>query len=341
MAPVFGGTGGTAVYYQNTAPLNPSPGDFWFDTSGGTVLNFRVGGAWVAISIPTAALDTLSNSVSVLSQAVSVLSQTVSAISVRMDTISNAVSVVSQALSVLSQQQSVLSNAVSVLSQAVSVLSNAVSVVSQAQSVLSQKISVLSQKASAMSIQLQSAISIHNALSARADTMSQQISVLSTALSVLSAGGIANVQMKVVAGSQAAASAVVKVSGLSVSLALSTYQLDGMLLFSTSGTGSVDFGFSTSTAAFGAFAGEWRILVSVVSTVSVGATGGLVIGTFNTQNTTQAVAAVGSTGIVQWARVNAIVRVTTAGSIQMKATPVTGGPLTILQGSYLRAYLLG
>lgn len=230
----------------------------------------------------------------------------------------------SQGISVLSQQVSAMSTT----------LSNLISIVSQGLSLASQKISVLSQSVSVLSQQI-SALSI--VVSAMSTLLSQTISVVS----VISAG-LGAVQIKVVAGSQAITSVLVKISGLSVSLALSTYQLEGMILYSASATGLVKFGFSTSAAVFGTFAGVWDVLVSAASnTLSVAGFGAIVRGTFNSRTTTQVVAAAGTAGIVQWAKVDAVTRVTTAGSIQAKVTPVAGTDVTILQGSWLRAYKIG
>ena len=319
---------GVQVYVQNTAPLNPSTGDFWYDTSAAGVLNFRSSGSWIQIDIPTTALDTLSNSVSVLSNAVSV--------------VSNAVSVLSNSVSVLSQQVSVISvqvvSAISLhnaLSQVVSTMSvTLASVISQV-SLISAQVASVQSAVSATSATLASVISQVSLISAQVVSVISLHNALSQVVSVISAG-LGAVQMQVVAGSQAAFSALTKISGLSASLALSTYQIDGMLLFSTSGTASVAFGFSVSTAVLATFAGMWEVLISATSNVSIGGgagVGGIAMGAFTGASNTQVATNVGATGTLQWARVHGIARVTTAGSIQMKCTPVTGGPVTILQGS--------
>jgi len=262
------------------------------------------------------------------------LSQAVSVMSVKVDTISQNVSVLSQQVSIISQQLSVLSQVVSLLSVRHDTLSQAVSVMSVKVDTLSQAISVHSQQISILSQQ----ISIH---SQQISVLSQQVSVLSQAVSILSAG-FGLVQMKVVAGSQAQTSVLVKISGLSASMALSAYQIEGMILYSASATGLVNFGFSTSAAVFATFAGRWDVMVSAASnTRSVAGFGALVRGTFNTRSNTQVVAAAGTAGIIQWAEVRAVARVTTAGSIQAKVTPVAGTDVTILQGSWLRAYKIG
>jgi hypothetical protein len=209
---------------------------------------------------------------------------------------------------------------------------------------LSDAVSVGTATANALSAAIVSVASIASAafsaaaaVSGNHTSLASDVGRLSQIVSSLGVTG----QLAVVAGNQTAFSAATKVSGLSVSLANSVYELNGMIAFSTSGTGSINFGFSTSAAAFGLFVGKWEVMLSVVSGVSVGATGGLTIGTFNAQTTTQVVAVTGSTGQKQWARVHALIRVTTPGSIQLKGTAVTGGPMTILQGSFLRTFRIG
>ena len=331
------GSTGPAVYIQNTAPISPAPGDFWFDTSLGTVLNFRTNmGSWFAVAIPTAALDTLSNSVSVLSQSVSVVSNAVSVISQQVSVISQTLVSVQSQVSLVSQTLASVQSQVSLISQTLASVQSQVSLVSQTLASVQSQVSLISQtlasvqsQVSLISAQVVSVISLHNALS-------QIVSVISA--------GFGAMQMQVVAGAQAAFSAITKVSGLSVSLGLSTYEIEGMLLFSVSGVASVAFGFSVSTAVLNTFAGDWAVLISATSNVSIGGgagVGGIAMGAFTGASNTQVAFNPGSTGTLQWARVRAITRVTTAGSIQMKATPITGGPLTIMQGSYLRAYKIG
>lgn len=275
-----------------------------------------------------------SQQISVLSQQVSALSQSLSsqaaALSVRIDTQSQSISVLSVQVASAISIANAASNAASIVSQALSVQAAILSNLASAHSALSQAVSV-------MSTTLSNLASIVSAISQQASVTSQKVSTLISTLSIMSVGGLTRVQMKVVAGAQAAASAVVKISGLSVSLALSTYKLEGMLLFSVSGTGSVALGFSTSTAAFGAFVGTWDTAVSTVS----GGTAGRVIGNFVTQNTSQISFIPGTSGRVMLAYVYAVVRVTTAGSIQMKMTPTTSSPTTVLQGSWLQAFLIG
>ena len=294
---------GFEVYIQNTAPIQPSAGDFWFDTSGATVLNFFTpSGGWVAISIPTAALNTLSNSVSVLSNAVSVLSQSVSAISQSLSALSNAVSVISNA-------QSVLSNAVSVLSQAVSVHSQALSVLSQNQSVLSQNQSVLSQ-----------ALSV----------LSQQVSVISA--------GLGGMQLKVVQGTQgvsATAGAGTNVSGLSASVAASggIYQIEGAVIYQTSAlptTLGLGLNFPGMVNASGIFKGGTTI--SQVTSV--------VVGQFNEDSSNSMTFSIAvSTVSTMIANVDGIFAISTAGTIQVIArVSATTQPVNIQAGSYLRAY---
>ena len=173
-------------------------------------------------------------------------------------------------------------------------------------------------------------------------TLSNTISILSNQISVISAG-LGGMQMKVVAGNQAVFSAaLVKISGLSASLAASTYQLEAMLLFSVSGTGSVAFGISLSAAAFTGVAGKWEIMQSIASNLtSSGQTGTHTIGFFRAIAVDQAIMVPGTTGLVNFATMNAVARCTTPGSIQLKARAVTGGPTVIMQGSFFRAYLVG
>ena len=172
--------------------------------------------------------------------------------------------------------------------------------------------------------------------------LSAQISAISTQISVLSVG-LGGMQMKVVAGNQAAFSAaLVKISGLSASLAASTYQLEAQLLFSVSGTGSVAFGISLSAAAFTGVAGKWEVMQSIASNLtSSGQTGTHTIGFFRAIGVDQVIIVPGTTGLVLRATMDAVARCTTPGSIQLKARGVTGGPVVIMQGSFFRAYLIG
>lgn len=328
-----GGHLGFEVFIQNTAPLNPAAGDFWFDTSGGTVLNFRSNSnSWVAVAIPTAALDTLSNSVSVLSNAVSVISQSLSALS-------NAVSVISQQQSVLSNAQSVLSNAVSVLSQnvsalsnAVSVLSNQVSVLSQIHSALSQAVSVISQQVSVISVQVASAISLHNALSNVVSLVSVRLDTISNIVSSYGRTG----QLLVVANTQgvsSTAAAGVAISGLSIALSAGgVYQVNGLILYQMSAADAfgVSFTFPGMVVAHGEIEGANATGVSTPlnATFNEDASNSIVY---------SAVVAVAVSTIA--VKFNALFAVSTAGTLQANArVSATTKPANILKGSHIRSF---
>ena len=324
-----GGHLGFEVFIQNSAPLNPAPGDFWFDTSGGTVLNFRTNyGSWLAVSIPTAALDTLSNSVSVLSQAVSVLSQSVSAISQSLSALSQAVSILSQTHSALSNAVSVLSNAVSVLSQQVSVLSNAVSVISQAQSVLSAQVSVLSQQVSVLSVQVVSVITLHNALSQVVSVISQQVSVISAGL-----GGVQLRWVSVGQGISSTAAAGAAISGLSVSVAAAgIYQIQGQINYqmSVADAFGISFTFPAMVNAAATIYGANATGVSAPLTAA-----------FNEDASNSIVysAVVATAASTIYARFDGLFNVSAAGTIQANArVSAAAKPANVLAGSYIRAY---
>lgn len=333
--PVFGGTGSPAVYYQNTAPLNPSLGDFWFDTSGATVLNFRTSSGWVAVSIPTAALDTLSNSVSVLSNAVSVLSQNVSVISQSLSVLSNQISVISQqvsilsnAVSVLSQSVSVLSNSVSVLSQAVSVHSQQISVLSQQMSVVSQQISVLSQQVSIISVQVQSAISIHNALSARADTLSNLVSIgIGINAGVGTFRAITGVQ-----GVSSTAAAGVAISGLSATLSAGgVFHLEGVIIYQMSAADAFGVSFTLPALAPSSFkiygANATGVSAPLAATFNEDASNSIVY---------SAIVATATSTIAVFFEGVAVC--STAGTVQLNArVSATTKPANIQRGTYLRS----
>ena len=325
---------GVRVYNQNTAPIDPTPGDFWFDTSGATQLNFRTSNSWLLIVVPTAALDTLSNAVSALSNAVSVISQAISAQS-------NSISVLSQAQSVLSNAQSVLSNAVSVLSQSVSalsnsvsVLSNAVSVISNSLSVLSQQVSVISQQVSVLSGQVVSVISLHNALSQVVSIISVTLSALSTAVSVISAG-IGGVQMRWVSTAQgisSTAAAGVAISGLSISVAVGVYEVVGKLLVTHSVLDAFGLSFTFPAMAFAA--GKARGYTTNAQTVSV------ITGTFDEGGSNSIFYSVIVSAISTFIHeIDAIFNVSTAGTIQLNArVSAATKPSNIVAGSFLRAH---
>ena len=329
---------GFEVYIQNSAPIAPSPGDFWFDTSASTQLNFRTNfGTWLAVSIPTAALDTLSNSVSVLSNAVSVLSQAVSVISQQHSVLSNAISVISQ-------QVSVLSNQVSVLSQAVSVISQSLSAISQQVSVLSNAVSVISQQVSVISVQVASAISLHNALSQVVSVISQQVSVISVQtasaiamINVISAG-LGGVQMRVVGnvqGISSTAAAGAAISGLSVSVAAAgIYQVDGKVMYRMSAVDAlgVVLNFPAMVFASGRFAGT-NLHAQLTS---------VVVGTFDENASNSVVLSIIVSSVSTYvAQLDAIFNVSTAGTIQVNArVSAVGNPVNIQAGSYIRAYKL-
>lgn len=341
-----GGHLGFEVFIQNVAPTNPTPGDFWFDTSGGTVLNFRNNtGSWVAVSIPTAALDTLSNSVSVLSNAVSVLSQSLSGISDRLSVLSNAQSALSNAVSVLSNTMSGISNTVSVLSNSVSVLSNAVSVISNALSGLSQSISVISQQVSVLSVQVVSAISLHNALSQVVSVISVTLSALSTTVSVISAG-LGGMQMRwvsTVQGVSSTAAAGIAISGLSLSLAAGgIYQVQGIIYYQVSAIPTT-IGIAFNYPALVSAQGGGRV------TGHGGITGGggghgqitsVLQGTFDYNASDSIVfSAILSAASTYVVNIDAMLNVSTAGTFQAQMrTSATTQPVNVFPGSFLRAF---
>lgn len=337
---------GVQVYIQNAAPNNPSPGDFWFDTSGATVLNFRDHtGNWRAVDIPTAALDTLSNSVSVLSNAVSVISQTVSAFSDRISVLSNAQSVLSNAVSVVSQAVSALSNSVSVLSNSVSVLSNAVSVISNSLSALSQVVSVISQQVSVLSIQVVSVISLHNALSQVVSVISVTLSALSTAVSAISAGlgGLQLRWVSTVQGISSTAAAGIAISGLSLSLAAGgIYKVEGTIYYQVSAIPTT-IGISFNYPALVSAQGGGRVTGHGGITGGGGGHGQLtsvVQGTFDYNASDSIVYSVllsaASTFVVE---IDAMLNVSTAGTFQAQMrTSATTQPVNVFPGSFLRAF---
>ena len=328
------GAQGFEVYIQNSAPIAPSPGDFWFDTSGATVLNFRTNfGNWLAVSIPTAALNTLSDAVSVLSQNVSVLSQAVSVVS-------NAVSIVSQAVSV---GDAALSVRIDTQSQSISVLSQQVSVISQALSALSQGVSVIS-------AQLVSAISIHNVLSAAVSvmsttlsnlgsvatvTLSNAISVISQQVSVISAG-LGGLQLRVVSlaqGVSSTAAAGIAVSGLSISVAAGgIYQVDGKIMYRMSAADALGIILNFPAMVFAAGTVKGSNLLTQLTSV--------VVGTFDEGASNSVIfSAIMSTTSTAIATLDAIFNVSAAGTIQLNArVSATANPVSVLAGSYLRAY---
>ena len=333
------------VHIQNTAPIAPSDGDFWFDTSGATNLSFRYSGGWRTIDIPTAALDTLSNAVSAISDRISAISNAVSVISNAQSALSNAVSVISNSLSVLSQQQSALSNAVSVLSNSVSVLSNAVSVISNQVSALSQAVSVISQQVSVLSVQVVSVISLHNALSDVVSIISVTLSALSTKVSVISAG-LGGVQLRwvsTVQGVSSTAAAGVAISGLSLSLAAAgIYAVEGMIYFQVSAIPTT-IGISFNYPALVSAQGGGRV------TGHGGITGGggghgqitsVLQGTFDWNASDSIVYSVAlsaaSTFVVN---IDAMLNVSTAGTFQVQMrTSATTQPVNVFPGSHLRAF---
>ena len=244
------------------------------------------------------------------------------------DALSANVVTLSQTVSAMSQTISAISNSVSVLSNSVSVLSNAVSVISQAVSVISQQVSVMSTTLS----NLGSVVTV---------AISNTLSVLSNQASVLSAG-LGTVQMKVVQGNQAQFSATaVKLSGLSVSCAASgLYQLDGILMYSVSSTGAYTFGMSVAGGlTFTNLAGVWYAMTSAQTGAFTSAVA--VVAGFTTATPQQLSAAVGTAGVVVMARLDAIANVNAAGTLQLKASAVTGADTTLLKGSFLRAFKVG
>jgi hypothetical protein len=232
------------------------------------------------------------------------------------------------------QEWDALSDAVSVGTATADALSNAISVVSAAVVTVSASLTSVASIASAAYSAAAAASAAAATVSANVTSLASDVGRISQLVSAVGTTG----QLMVVAGNQAAFSAATKISGLSASLANSVYQLEGMVAFSCSGAASIAFGFSTSAAAFGLFVGMWQIMISASSGVS--ADTNLRVGTFNTQNTTQGTA-IGTTGVVRFATVKALIRVTTPGSIQMKGTALTGGPMTIMQGSYLNVFKIG
>lgn len=330
------GSQGVEVYIQNTAPTNPTPGDFWFDTSGATQLNFRTNSnTWLLIVVPTAALDTLSNSVSVLSNAVSVISNAISAFSQRVSVLSNAQSVLSQAQSVLSNAVSVVSQAVSALSNSVSVLSNAVSVISNSLSALSQVVSVISQQVSVLSVQVVSVLSLHNALSQVVSVISTTLSALSTTVSVISAG-LGGLQMRWVSTAQgisSTAAAGIAISGLSLSLAAAgIYQVEGIIMYQTSVLDA--FGISFTFPAMAQAAG------AVVGAATNSQLTSVIRGTFDAGGSNSIVFSVIVSAVsVFVAKLDALLNVSAAGTFQANArVSAAANPTNILAGSYLRAY---
>lgn len=230
-------------------------------------------------------------------------------------------------LGTLSNQISVLSQAVSVLSQAVSVLSNTVSAISARMDGLSQAVSVVSQSLS---------------------VLSQSVSVLSQAVSVISAG-LGGLQIKVVGDSQGISattlgSANSRISGLSISCAAgAVYKLEGMIMLSISAGTQHRLALSTSATTFKHAAGFWDGMISIGPAFNASTQayqGRWNQGSFGSVSYS---AVAGTAGVVYGIKLNGVIATsTTGGTIQIKAlASAAAAPLTILQGSYVRAFKIG
>lgn len=150
--------------------------------------------------------------------------------------------------------------------------------------------------------------------------------------------GIGGPQIKVVGDVQGvSATAGIKISGLSASVAIAVYKLEAMLLFSTSGTANTfKFGMSASTAV-AKIAGAWEVMISAANNQFVSA--GTVRGNFNTIASAQVSCTPGTAGAVRFARMDAIADITTGGTIRLRAAvSATSQPVNIMKGSYLQAF---
>lgn len=278
-------------------------------------------------------LDSASAAAAAVSAAVTSVNQAVSVISVQ---VASALSIANAASNAASVVSVVAANALSVANAA----SAAAATVSAAVTSVNQAISVIS-------VQVVSALSIANAASAAAANASAAITSVNAAvtsinqlLSVISAG-MGTTQLKVVGGVQGvSATGGIKISGLSASVAASgVYQLEAVILYSTSGTVNVyALGMSTSGATFGPIGGSWEAAVSIINNAMTSAT--YVVGNFNAINGTQLSVLPGTTGVASFARMNAVVVIsTTGGTLRLKGrVSAAAAPLNIMKGSFFRAY---
>lgn len=332
-----GGHLGFEVFIQNTAPLNPAPGDFWFDTSGGTVLNFRTGfGSWMAVAIPTAALDTLSN-------AVSVLSASNAAISLHAISATSAIQAMSANLtSVTSALGSLSLHAASATSAILALSANQTSVTSLL-NVLSAHMASATSAILALSATQTSAASAIQAMSANLTSVTSALGFLSQAVSVISAG-LGGVQMRWVAtaiGISSTAAAGAAISGLSVSVATGgTYQIDGRLLIQMSALDAFGISFTFPAMVSSGCAGIVRGAAGLTGGGGLGQSMSVITGAFDEGGSNSIVlslimSTLSSTLIdIQW-----LTQVSTAGTIQANArVSATTKPVNIQAGSFLRAH---
>lgn len=332
------------VFIQNSAPLNPSNGDFWFDTSAGTQLNFRYN-SWVAIDIPTAALDTLSNSVSVLSNAVSVISQAQSVLSVQVVSVISLHNALSTAVSAISVKVDALSTTVSALSLTVSALSTAVSVVSVTLASVISQVSLISATLASVQSQVSLVSATLTSVQSQVSLISANVQTLSAAHSVLSAG-LGAMQMRwvsTVQGVSSTAAAGIAISGLSLSLAAAgIYQVEGIIYYQVSAIPTT-IGISFTYPA----------LVSAQGTGTVtgygGVTGGgaghgqigsVLQGSFDWDASNSIVySAILSAASTFHVKIEAMLNVSTAGTFQANMrTSATTQPVNVFPGSFLRAF---
>jgi Major tropism determinant N-terminal domain len=324
-----------------------------------------------SISVLSQAISVISQQVSVLSQAHSVLSQQVSVLST---IVSNEASMRSQSVSVASAAATSADNHASIASAAatsvnarvtsvnlalsafsarsagisthglqsiIDALSNKISGINNISNTLSQEISVrsvLSDRVTSISAQLTS-------IEAHVNTASNALSVHSQLVSTWFGAG----QIRVIATDQSiTASVFTNISGLSLSVtSLATYDIRGKVLWTTSATQSVAFGF---TYPAGVAPGAMHMFAfTSVFTAGFGdnfvSTAGITRGYINetgmsTVATAQLSISAVSAGGTYMVKIEGLIRTGgTAGTVQLQvAGGTTPVQLFLLQGSYLQAY---
>jgi hypothetical protein len=311
-------------------------------------------------SVDHAALSNRITSVAGLAGGGSVTSAEVNAVSVaaqsavntqsaRIDTVSNAVSVLSNALSVLSQTNSVdhaaLSNritSVAGLAGGGSVTSNEMSIADAALSAridsafagVSNQLSQVSQYASVVSVYANQASNYASVASNAASIAVQAASVASAAAAAVGAP-----QVRKVANVQSTAgSALVDISGLVLTVAAGeTWEIGGMLAFSTSATTvGLRLGYSVpplSTPRFG-------YMNRASGGQSAGFAGGAGLLQVSGQSVFMSITGAGPAGGVYVVDYLHVMNVASAGTIRLMyggIASTTASPIHLMPGSYMKA----
>jgi len=149
--------------------------------------------------------------------------------------------------------------------------------------------------------------------------------------------------MKVVAtGQSVSGTALVKISGLSMSVAAAgIYQVEGFIMHAMSGSSTWGFAMSTSAATFTNAALRWLGNISVVAAGVSGLNSNVAVaGWFNQAGFgSVTVSAIGGAGANLGMELRGVVGISTAGgTLQLKVKAGVSGVVTIKAGSYLRAY---